>query len=161
MNKISLERINEKSPYTLKEINGGFEFHTSKGTCYRIYFVEESPIGGCETMQFMLNRVGDSDTHYDPNVSTITFIIIDEFFTENDDVLLYICDTSDHREAGRNRLFLNWFEKAANPKRFVIRTAKAVVEDESIFAAIIVQRTNASLQQILNEFDETAKALEK
>lgn len=112
-------------------------------------------------MQFMLNKVGDDDSSYDPNVSTITFIIIDEFFTENDDVLLYICDTSDHREAGRNRLFLNWFQKAANPKRFVIRTANAVVENECIYAAIIVQRTNSSLNLILEEFEETAKALEK
>lgn len=161
MNRISIDRINEKSPYRVTEINGGFEFQTPQGVCYRIYFVEESPLGGCETMQFMLNKVGDDDSSYDPNVSTITFIIIDEFFTENDDVLLYICDTSDHREAGRNRLFLNWFQKAANPKRFVIRTANAVVENECIYAAIIVQRTNSSLNLILEEFEETAKALEK
>lgn len=161
MNKISIERINEKSPYEVKEIKDGLEFHTPYGVCYRLYFVEELPLGGCETMQFMLNRIGDNDAPYDPNISTITFVIIDEFFTENDDVLLYICDTSDHREAGRNRLFLNWFEKAANPKRFVIRTASATVEDECIYAAIIVQRTNASLQSILDEFDETAQALEK
>lgn len=161
MNKISIDRINEKSPYKVIEIKGGFEFTTSAGACYRIYFVEETPLGGCETMQFVLNRVDNTDSHFDPNISVITFIIIDEFFTENDDVLLYICDTSDNREAGRNRLFLNWFERAANPKRFIIRTAKAVVEDECIYAAIIVQRSNEALQSILDEFDATAKALAK
>lgn len=48
------------------------------------------------------------------------FAIIDEFFHENEDVLLYVCDTSNNREAARNRLFIRWFKQSARPDRFTI-----------------------------------------
>ena len=161
MKELSLERINEKSPYVIKRIKDGFEFLANNGVQYRIYFVEEEPLGGCETMQFMINKVNDVSAAHDQNVSAITFLIIDEFFSENDDVLLYICDTSDHREAGRNRLFLHWFEKAASPNRFTIRTASSEIEGECIYAAIIIENRNPRLQSVLEEFEQTASALEK
>jgi hypothetical protein len=37
--------------------------------------------------------------------------------------MLYICDTSDSREAARNRLFIRWFKQSAEPNRFTIRSA--------------------------------------
>ena len=161
MKELSLERINEKSPYQLRKIKDGFEFFTVNNIQYRIYFTEEEPLGGCETIQFIINKVDGTNSAYDSNISAVTFIVIDEFFSENDDVLLYICDTSDHREAGRNRLFLHWFEKAANPNRFTIRTANTIVEGEGFYAAIIVENKNPKLNEILDDFDATASALEK
>jgi len=86
---------------------------------------------------------------------------LDEFFTEYENVLLYYCDASDHREASRNRLFIRWFEKAANPNRFTIRTTHAQVEGQGIYVAIIVENRNKKLSAITAEFEETAAALNK
>lgn len=74
--------------------------------------------------------------------------------------MLYICDTSDGREAARNRLFLSWFEREAN-ERFIIRTAKAKIEDEVIYTAIIVANDHPALQAILRDFEEQKEMLEK
>ena len=71
-------------------------------------------------------------------VSTI-LAILNIFFEEHLDVLLYICDDSDGREANRNRLFLAWFKKHATPDRFTIRTANAIVEGKGFYAAIIAR----------------------
>lgn len=96
---------------------------------------------------------------YDPKIEITVLAIIDEFFRSNQHVLLYVCDTSDGKEGGRNRLFLRWFERHAAPDRFTIRTANAKVEDEMVYIAIIVDNRNPNLQAITEDFDETAVAL--
>ncbi len=59
----------------------------------------------------------------------------------------------------RNRLFIRWFEIAANPNRFTIRTTHAKVEGQMIYVAIIVENRNSLLQAITDDFDATAVAL--
>ena len=49
MIELSLERINAKSPYEIREAGGGYEFRTEGGILYRIRFLAENPIGGCDT----------------------------------------------------------------------------------------------------------------
>ena len=49
MIKLSLERINAKSPYEVREAGGGYEFRTEGGILYRFRFLAENPIGGCDT----------------------------------------------------------------------------------------------------------------
>ena len=75
--------------------------------------------------------------------------------------MLYICDTSDGREAARNRLFISWFEKDATPGRFTIKTAKANIEGEVLYTAIIVENSHPNIKKILQDFNEQKEALEK
>ena len=91
-------------------------------------------------------------------VSTI-LAILNIFFFFHLDVLLYMCDDSDGREANRNRLFLAWFKKHAAPERFTIRTASAIVEGKGFYAAIIVENRNPLLETIIADFESTALAL--
>ena len=63
------------------------------------------------------------------------------------------------REAGRNRLFIRWFEKAANPNRFTIRTTHATLEGQELYVAIIVENRNRYLKAVTDEFDNTVAAL--
>ena len=64
-----------------------------------------------------------------------------------------MCDTSDSREAARNRLFLRWFEEYAEPGRFTIKTASAVVEGQGIYAAIIVENRNPLAKAVIDDFE--------
>lgn len=73
--------------------------------------------------------------------------------------MLYICDTSDGREAHRNRLFVKWFEEFATPERFTMKTANATVEGQGFYAAIIVENSNPMLEAIVIDFNQTAESL--
>lgn len=75
-------------------------------------------------------------------------------------VQLYICDTSDNREAARNRLFLRWFKQCSTGK-YTICTADSKVEDTNFYMAIIVDNNNSKLEDITLDFRTTAKALSK
>jgi len=72
MIKLSLEHINAKSPYEAKEAGGGYEFCTEGGILYRIRFLEESPIGGCDTYQFAISKIDNVRSLHDPNISATT-----------------------------------------------------------------------------------------
>ncbi len=159
MKDFSLERINQRSPYEVKASKKGYMFETINGLHYEIRFFEERPIGGCETYQFSFSKAEDTPTSHDPYVRFTLFAIIDEFFITNEDVMLYICDTSDRREAARNRLFIRWFRQSAEPNRFTIRSASATIEGQGFFAAIIVENRNSKLKDITADFEETAAVL--
>lgn len=159
MKPINLDRINSIVPYKVETDGKQFSFVTRHGLHYEIRFFEEQPIGGCETWQFSFAKAEDTPAAEDPYVRFTLFAVIDEFFTENDNVMLYICDTSDSREAARNRLFIRWFKQSAEPGRFTIRTANATIEGQGFYAAIIVENRNPLLTDITADFDQTAVAL--
>ena len=157
----SLAHINAKSPYEVVLNYGDLDFTTEYGIRYSVSFIEDQPLGGCETYQFAFRKRDNVRSSYDPNVQMTLLAIIEEFFAENKNVLLYICDTSDGREEKRNRLFIRWFEELATPDRFTLCTANATIEGEGFYAAIIVENSNPWLQDITADFERTAKELSK
>ena len=161
MIQLSIDFINQKSNYNVVlSPYGELDFITDYGVKYTISFVTEEYVGGCETYQFVIKRKKpDKRLPHDPKVEQTILTIIQEFFAENLNVLLYICDDSDGKEASRHRLFLNWFQKNADPERFTIRTAHATVENKGFYAAIIVENRNPLLKNIIEDFETTAQAL--
>jgi hypothetical protein len=159
MKQFVLDRINKIAPYKVSIEGKQFVFDTIYGLRYEVRFFEEQPIGGCETWQFSFAKANDESAAEDPYVRFTLFAIIDEFFMENENVLLYICDSSDSREAARNRLFIRWFKESAQPNRFTIRSASATIEGQGFYAAIIVENRNPRLTDVTAEFDKTAVSL--
>ena len=160
MIELSLEKINTQSPYEVSYApNCDFVFATNLGIHYLISFENETPMGGCDTFQFVIQKLDHQRSPHDAKVEQTVLAILDVFFEEHLDVLLYMCDDSDGREANRNRLFLAWFKKHAAPDRFTIRTANAIVECKGFYAAIIVENRNPLLETIIADFESTAQAL--
>lgn len=160
MIQLSLDSINARSYYyVMLSPKGNYIFETERGIHYSISFEEENPFGGCNTYQFIIDKIDNVHSPHDPQVERTILVIVDEFFRSHMNVLLYICDTSDGREAKRNRLFLNWFYKNAEPNRFTIRTASTTVEGEGFYTAIIVENRNPLLEAVIADFEMTAEAL--
>lgn len=159
MISLSLDAINSHSPYKVVISNGDYDFVTIDGIRYSASFLEDVPLGECETYQFGFRKKDDEHTNYDVNVKLTLLAIINQFFIENENVLLYICDTSDGRESKRNRLFLRWFKEFATPEHFTMRSANAIVEGQGFYAAIIVENSNPKLEAIINDFNRTAESL--
>lgn len=159
MKPFQIDRINKIAPYKVKVEGKQYVFDTAHGLRYEVRFFEEQPIGGCETWQFSFAKANSEPAAEDPYVRFTLFAIIDEFFLENENVLLYVCDTSDNREAARNRLFIRWFKQSAQPDRFTIRSASTTIEGQGFYAAIIVENRNPLLTDITADFDKTAVTL--
>ena len=156
---LSLENINKVSPCKVEEVTTAvYVFHTKGGVVYSVSFKEDMEIAGYQTFQFILERISDKQG-FDAEVRYTVIAIINEFFAQNNEILLYICDTTDGREAARNRLFLRWFSESDTQNNFEIKAADTQVEGEGIFFAIIFKKSNPKADIINTEFDETATYL--
>ena len=86
-------------------------------------------------------------------------MIIEAFFAVNPNILLYICETGDGRQAFRSRLFIRRFNSYSNRDAYVMQTAEVQEGKTKNFAALIVQKSNPRLNEIIAEFDETINIL--
>ena len=146
MIELSLEKINTQSPYEVSYApNGDFVFSTNLGIHYLISFENETPMGGCDTFQFVIQKLDHQRSPHDAKVEQTVLAILDVFFDEHLDVLLYMCDDSDC--------------SLSFSQIFTIRTASAVVEGKGFYAAIIVENRNPLLETIIADFESTALAL--
>ena len=62
------------------------------------------------------------------------------------EIMLYMCDTSDGREEIRNRLFLSWFEKHADKKRFV--RLMQILKDKASFLLLSLRTATQSYMRL-------------
>ena len=61
---LSLDAINQVSPYKVVMTDGDYDFVTSEGVRYSASFLEDVPMGGCDTYQFGFRRKDDQHTQF-------------------------------------------------------------------------------------------------
>lgn len=162
MNPLSVDRINAHAPYSVTLTSKGyFLFNTDQDVTYAISFTEEFEIGGCMGYQFSIRNANNHHGSFDKKIRETIVGILEEFFRTNINVLLYICDTSDQREAARNRLFIHWFKQFADPSTYTFCSSEAIVEGEGFYTAMIVENRNPSLQAIKEEYELMVREMSK
>lgn len=76
----------------------------------------------------------------------------------NPDIMLYMCSTVKGQQAQRARLFLRWFNGYEQQQRYVIKaydvkSTDAEGKPTKEYVALIIQRTNPRLDEIIARFD--------
>jgi hypothetical protein len=156
MNTLNLIRLNLNSPYEVwNESHDSYFFETDYGVKYKISFGDDAPIWKTGAYTFDIQNTNQKASPSDEKVKKTIINIVEEFFNCNADILLYICETGDNKQAMRNRLFVRWFNEYSFQQNYVLRTAMVKDGDQENFAAIIVQRNHPDLENILATFDET------
>ena len=162
MNALSLENINKVSPYEVTqrvESPCVFSFFTDYGIEYEIVIKANDIFVPSGAYALDIVNVWHQPSPGDPKFRQTLMAIVEEFFSQNDDVMLYVTETRDDKQASRNRLFVRWFHAYEHSDRYVIRTAEGKMDGQMNFMAIILRRDNPRLQQVFEEFDETIEFL--
>ena len=151
---LNLSKMNNSSPYHVGKVKDGvYVFQTDTGIIYSILFKPDMDIAGCPSYQFVIDRQSNNKVSHSKWVKDTIISIILGFFENNNDILLYICDTDDGREANRNRLFIKWFTEAADKSLFTIKLAHCKVEHITFYGAIVLMKTHHQYDKILKEFE--------
>lgn len=90
----------------------------------------------------------------DTKIAQTVICIIEEFFRQNPDILLYMCSTDKGQQTQRARLFLHWFNGYQQQKKYLIKTTEVKGEGHKEYVALIVQRTHPQLAEIIQRFDD-------
>lgn len=162
MNGLSLESINRKSPYLVGDSsgNGFFSFTSDTGVELAVYFIEDELITTSDSYQLVLINVNKKSSPRDNKVQQTILAIVEEFFEKNQSALLYVCETGDGKQMTRYRLFTYWFDRFEYSVRFTcLSTALAEKDGVMNAATLFVRNDNPQLQEIVNEFNNTAMLL--
>ncbi len=150
------------SPYQLTEPDDfSYEFVTSQEVHYQIYFLDYSAmfvdypdvskfiytfnidvISGNEKSAFTDERIG------------ITVVeVFKKFFAKIENVIVYVCDTTDEKHYARKRKFDSWFWKY-NDGNIIKEDGIAIIEGIEIINALLVQKDNPKLNEIIFAFKD-------
>lgn len=160
---LNLTRLNYKSPYTLWQGKHPSEylFKTDFGGLFNVAFSENDIIWSKGAYEFGLFNLKGESSPNDIKLKQTIIAVIEEFFHDNPNVLLYQCETGDNRQAMRARLFRHWFEKYEKKDRYFIKVV--MIKDENVenYDAIIVRRDNPDFEAIVSEFERFADEMKR
>ena len=153
MNRLITDRINENSPYDVEYDDELLVFTTQYGLTYAVDFDDDAnPYFSAYWLN--LRNVYGQASPSDKKVAQTLICIIEEFFRQNSDVLLYICSSADGHQAQRARLFMRCFNGAEQQKLYVSRTIEVKGEGKIEYVALLAQRNHPDIDNILLRFDE-------
>lgn len=160
MKLLDVSAINVSAPYSVWNITENYYyFKTEHGAIYKVGFMDDDTIWDTGAYQFLIINENNRPSPNDPKLKETVFCIIEAFFKVNPDILLYLCETGDGKQASRNRLFVRWFREYASKHLYYFDTVEIEAEGIRNFAAIIVQKSNPDLENIVREFNEVVSTL--
>lgn len=161
--KLDVDKINAKAPYKVTPIpNIHFvSFITDFGVQYAAGFdPDDTSMPTTETYQFSIINGNNKNSPRDPKVRETIVAIVEDFFLENNEVMLYICETGDGRQSMRSRLFEYWFSQYKEGWNVLMMSA-SIYDAEGVknYAAIIVRQDHPRLSDITRKFTDAVKLL--
>jgi len=158
METLNVTRININAPYKVWNEGDIYRFETDNGIKYLVDFeLDGNPF--YTAYWFNLTNPEHTKSPGDVKIAQTVVCIIEEFFRQNPEVLLYMCSTDKGQQAQRSRLFLHWFNGYEQQKRYVIKSTevKGIDPDgkpRKEYVALIVPRVHPLLDEIIERFEE-------
>ena len=162
MKKLNLENINSQAPYKVVQMEGYshlFYFHTDYDVDYEISIKANDTFIRSGSYALDIRNIFGQRSPGDAKVRQTLMAIIEEFFSQNNDVLLYITETEDGKQSFRDRLFVRWFYMYEHHDLYHIQTAEGKMDGKMNFMAIIGRLDNPKPLQAIKEFEDAVDFL--
>lgn len=160
---VSLNAINKKAPYHVqfkKNQPNVLQFITDKGLIYNITFVVDQTLALSNIFQLIVEEVLQIHASHDPKIEQTIIAIADSFFSNEERVLSFVCDTKGAHEFARNQLFHKWFIKY-NTKDLLKIDGVVHTEETIFYSSIICSRRNPNFEIIQSTYKDLIVELQK
>jgi hypothetical protein len=158
MKEPNIDIINGSAPYKVKKGDHSlsYDFMTDYGVCFNISFLYDDTLLEHEAYQFVIANVNHKPSPNDPKVKNTVLAIIEQFFIENNTILLYICETGDNRQSLRSRLFDRWFS-TYNHRKYFTFLSSTVRDEEGTdnYVSLIIRNDNPNYSEVISDYAGT------
>ena len=155
MINLSSETINRRAPYKVEQEDDSiFSFETKRGIVYNVGFVPDTSFMDKGLYQFFLINTSSRTSRVDRDVFETVRVIIEEFFAQKEPVMLYICDTTDKRQASRDRLFRIWFHTYILNDAYTMYSEQMTLDNVRYFSSIILRKDHPLHNQVISSFHD-------
>ena len=114
----------------------------------------EGPFGGDAALDNLRFR-------QDEKVKQTIIVVLEEFFKNDNVSILYICDSSDGKQAIRNRLFSIWFSRYSNKNLFSLEQRSLEVNSQKYFISLLSKIDCPATLERINTLDQLMHSLEQ
>lgn len=156
MKQLDVDVVNIYSPYPVWIRGDEFVFTTDNGIEYSVSFDEEENFE-YKAYWFNLTNMSHQKSPGDIKIAQTVICIIEEFFRQNPDILLYLCSTDGGQQAQRSRLFLRWFNGYEQQKKYMIKSAEVKGERITEYISLILMTSHPNIIEISSAFDNIVK----
>jgi hypothetical protein len=147
--------------------NNSYVFKTDNEIRYEIKFVpsgylwESNPFFKDYTFEFIIaileNNTGKNPP-LDKKMPETLRLIFEDFFQNNKNIAIYICESSDNKQAVRFRKFNDWFVLLKN--RAYVKMDMQIADEKEvyIYTSLIMRADNPNSGEIMVEFNKIITA---
>jgi len=155
MIKLSENAINRRAPYKVEQTGDiSFMFETKRGVVYSVGFMQDVSFYREGVYQFYLINLSSKTIGVDKNISETVRVIIEDFFTHKEVVMLYICDTADMRQEFRDRLFKIWFNTYEKCDLYSLYTERMTIDNVRYLSSVLLRKDHPLHNQVLGKFHD-------
>ena len=155
MINLSVDAINLRAPYKMEQTGDtSFMFETKHGVVYSVGFMQDVSFFNEGVYQFYLVNLSSKTIGVDKNISETVRVVIEEFFTHKEVVMLYICDTTDKRQESRDRLFKIWFNTYEKSSSYTLYTEGMTIDNVRYFSSILLRKDHPLFIEVLSAFHD-------
>ena len=108
---------------------------------------------------FYIANNEDEHGSHDPKILDVVIAVIEEFFSQADSVMLYVCDPVDQRGAVRNRLYKMWFLEYAMNHMMTMYSESVSFDGNQYFTGILLRKDNPDHDAILADYQAFLKVM--
>lgn len=104
--------------YTFDNITNTYNFTTKNNILYRVAFVVDETFSAISDeeipniFQLVIEKASDELEPYDPKVSRTIIHIVERFFQNALNSMIYVCSDEDHKAFARFKVFDRWYKKS-------------------------------------------------
>lgn len=154
----SVDKLNLRSPYRLSQMNNlTFRFVTDQQIHYTVGFYKDTFFMDDGAYHFFIDNNQHEHGSYDPKILDVVTVILEEFFSQEPTVMLYICDPSDHRQAARDRLYHLWFYDYARSHEMTLFSDSVTFKKTKYYAGILLRHDHPLHDIILSYYQDFLK----
>jgi hypothetical protein len=161
-----MDNLKEIEPYSFEfegGVNNSYIFTTDHEIRYEIKFVPSgyiwepaTPFFKDNTFEFIIAILEkNKNPPLDKKIPDTIALIFKDFFMDKRNIVVYICDSSDNKQAIRFRKFNTWFHQYKG-MNFMKLDLPIPEGDVTIFTSLIMRFDNPNKGTIMVEFDKLA-----
>lgn len=155
---LSADNLNHRSPYQLAQVNDmTFSFVTDQQIHYNVGFYKDTYFMDEGAYHFFIDNSENEHGAYDPKILDVVTVILEEFFSQEPTVMLYICDPTDKRQAARDRLYHLWFYDYARNHEMTLFSDSVTFKNTKYYAGILLRHDHPLHDMILAYYQDFLK----
>lgn len=161
-----------RSPYnySFDYDTGTYQFITKNDIFYRVAFLEDNTLTTVSTSgiefnnvyQVVIEKVSEQLEPLDSQVFLTIDTIINDFFSNIENALIYVCSDDMGKDKVRYQVFERWYHYSEH--KDIITKVDNIIPldaDNVIYTSLLYHNDNPNVNYILKTFDEIEDALNK